>query len=398
MAGRTQLRPGEGFGRRDVYEDEHEQFREAVRRFVATEVLPQVEEWDAAGIVPQEAYERAAELGFLGMAAPERHGGAGVEDFRFNAVLNEEFNGAGATGFGLALCNHTDVCLPYLLSYANEEQRERWLPGATDGSEIIAIAMTEPSTGSDLAAIATRARPDGEDWIVDGSKTFISVGHRARRFITAVRTDPAERHRGLSLLVIEDDMEGFRRGRRLEKIGQHGIDTAELFFDAVRVPARNVLGEVGRGFDYLVSNLPQERMSIAIHAQAIARGALVEALDYVHERRAFGRPIADFQATRFSLAEAYAELEVSQAYLDRCLRELVDDRLTPEAAAVAKLWSTETQGKIVDRCLQLFGGYGYMREYGIARRYVDTRVSRIYGGTSEIMKEIIGRALRPDGG
>ena len=390
---RTQLRPEDGFGRRGVYKDEHEQFREAVRRYVRTEVLPEVEGWDAAGIVPQEAYERAAALGFLGMAVPEELGGAGVEDFRFNAVLNEEFNGAGVTGFGLALCNHTDVCLPYLLSYADDGQRERWLPGAADGSAILAIAMTEPGTGSDLAAISTRARRDGEDWIVNGSKTFISVGHRARRFVTAVRTDPEQRHRGLSLLVIEDDMEGFRRGRRLEKIGQHGIDTAELFFDELRVPGANLLGEAGRGFDYLVSNLPQERMSIAIHAQSIARGALVEAIAYTHERQAFGRPIADFQATRFSLAEAYAELEVSQAYLDRCLAELVTGTLTPEAAAVAKLWSTETQGKIVDRCLQLFGGYGYMREYGIARRFVDSRVSRIYGGTSEIMKEIIGRAL-----
>jgi len=255
--------------------------------------------------------------------------------------------------------------------------------------------MTEPGTGSDLAAVATRARPDGEDWIVNGSKTFISVGHRSKRFVTAVRTDPEERHRGLSLMLLEDDMPGFKRGRKLEKIGQHGIDTSELFFEDVRVPAENVLGEVGRGFEYLVANLPQERMSIAVHAQAVARGALVEAVDYAHERRAFGQPIVDFQATRFALAEAYAAVEVSQAYLDQCLRQLVAGTLTPEAAAVAKLWATETQGKVVDQCLQLFGGYGYMREYGIGRRFLDSRVSRIYGGTSEIMKEIVGKALRP---
>jgi acyl-CoA dehydrogenase len=392
---RNELRADDGFGRRGVYEDEHEEFRESVRRFVAREVLPEVEQWDRDGIVPQEWYERAGELGFVGMAIPERYGGAGVEDFRFNAVLSEEFHRAGATGFGLALCNHTDVCIPYLLSYADPEQQERWLPGAADGSEIVAIAMTEPGTGSDLAAIATRARPDGDDWIVNGSKTFISVGHRSKRFVTAVRTDPNERHRGLSLMVLEEDMPGFKRGRKLEKIGQHGIDTSELFFEDVRVPAENVLGEPGRGFDYLVANLPQERMSIAVHAQAVARGALVEAVDYAHERRAFGQPIAEFQATRFALAQTYAAVEVSQAYVDQCLRELVAEKLTPEAAAVAKLWATETQGEVVDQCLQLFGGYGYMREYGIARRFVDSRVSRIYGGTSEIMKEIVGKALRP---
>jgi alkylation response protein AidB-like acyl-CoA dehydrogenase len=388
------LRPEEGFGRREIFEDEHEDFRQSVRRFVAQEVVPQVEEWDREGIVPQEMYSRAGELGFVGMAVPERFGGAGVEDFRFNAVLNEEFHRAGATGFGLALSNHTDVCLPYLLAYGNEEQHRRWLPGAASGERIIAIAMTEPGTGSDLAGIATRARPDGEDWIVNGSKTFISAGYRSSLFVTAVRTDPDQPHRGLSLMVLEDGMEGFGRGRRLEKIGQHGIDTAELFFEDVRVPAANVLGEPGRGFSYLVSNLPQERMSIAIHAQAVARGALVETIDHSEERHAFGQPIAGFQATRFSLAEACAEVEVSQAYLDRCLLALVEDRLSPEEAAIAKLWATETQGKVVDRCVQLFGGYGYMQEYLVARRYMDSRVSRIYGGTSEIMKEIIGRALR----
>jgi acyl-CoA dehydrogenase len=389
------LRPETGFGRRAVYEDEHEAYRESVARFVEKEVLPKVEEWDREGIVPAAMYERAGDLGFVGMAIPEKYGGAEVEDFRFNAVLNEEFQRAGGTGFGLALCNHTDVCIPYLLEYTTEEQRERWLPGAASGAKIVAIAMSEPGAGSDLAGISTRAKPDGNGgWIVNGSKTFISVGYRSSLFVTVVRTDPDERHRGLSLVVLEDDMDGFQRGRKLEKIGQHGIDTAELFFEDVHVPAANVLGEIGRGFEYLVSNLPQERMSIAVGCQAQARAALVETIAHTEDRHAFGKPIADFQATRFALAEAATDVEVTQAYVDQCLNQLVEGKLTAEAAAIAKLRTSEVQGTVVDACLQLFGGYGYMEEYLIGRRYIDARVSRIYGGTSEIMKEIIGRALR----
>jgi alkylation response protein AidB-like acyl-CoA dehydrogenase len=389
------LTPERGFGRRDVYDDEHESFRESVRRFIEREVQPQVEAWDRQGQVPREMFARAGELGFVGMAVGEEYGGPAADDFRFNAVLGEEFHRAGVTGFGLGLSNHNDVCIPYLLEYATVEQRERWLPAVTSGERVLAIAMTEPSTGSDLAAIATRARRDGDGWVVNGSKTFISAGYNASLFVTAVRTDPGERHRGLSIMVLEDDMPGFQRGRRLEKIGQHGIDTAELFFEDVHVPAANVLGEPGRGFEYLVSNLPQERMSIAVAAQAVARAALVEAIAYTSERRAFGRAISDFQATRFALAEMTAEIEVGQAYFDRCLEKLVAGQLSPEMAAIAKLWITEMQGRVVDRCLQLYGGYGYMHEYMIGRRYMDARVSRIYGGTSEIMKEIIGKALLP---
>lgn len=388
------LIPASGFGRREIYDDDHESFRESVRRFVEREVLPNVEEWDAEGIVPSQMYARAGELGFVGMAVDERYGGAGVDDFRFNAVLSEEFHRVGATGFGLGLCNHSDVCVPYLLAYATDEQRERWLPDVAAGERILAIAMTEPGTGSDLAGIATRARRSGSDWIVNGSKTFISCGHNASLFVTAIRTDPEDRHRGLTLMVLEDQMPGFQRGRRLEKIGQHGIDTAELFFEEVRIPQENVLGEPGRGFEYLVSNLPQERMSVAVAAQAVARAALAETVRYTEEREAFGKPIADFQATRFALAEMCSEVEVGQAYVDKCLSDLVHRQLTPESAAIAKLWVTEMQGRIVDRCLQLHGGYGYIQEYLIARRYIDARVTRIYGGTSEIMKEIIGRALR----
>lgn len=391
----TALIPAAGFGRRDIFDDDHESFRESVRRFVEREVMPHVEEWDRAGIVPKEMYARAGELGFVGMAVPEEHGGAGADDFRFNAVLSEEFHRVGATGFGLGLGNHTDVCVPYLLEYADAEQGRRWLPSVASGERILAIAMTEPGTGSDLTGICTRARRDGSDWIVNGSKTFISCGHNASLFVTAVRTDPDEPHRGLSLMVLEDDMPGFQRGRRLEKIGQHGIDTAELFFEDVRVPEANVLGEIGRGFEYLVSNLPQERMSVAVAAQAVARAALSEAVAYTAERHAFGQPVADFQATRHALAEMCADIEVGQAYVDRCLVDLVEGRLSPQGAAIAKLWVTEMQGRVVDRCLQLHGGYGYTEEYLIGRRYMDARVTRIYGGTSEIMKEIIGKALRP---
>lgn len=389
------LHPDLGFGRRELFEDEHETFREGLRRFIAAEVSPHVAEWEERGIVPAEMYARAGELGFVGMAVPERFGGSEVDDFRFNVVLSEEFHRSGATGFGVALSNHTDVCIPYLLSFGTDEQKERWLPDAAAGNTIVAIALTEPGTGSDLAGIATRGRRDGDDWIVNGSKTFVTTGFRSKLFVTAVRTDPEDRHRGLTLMILDEDMDGFSRGRRLEKIGQHGIDTAELFFEDVRVPAADVLGEVGAGFRYLVSHLAQERMTIAVAAVAAARAALSETIQYTADRRAFNRPIADFQATRFSLAESCVELETMQAYVDRCALRLNRGELSAEEAAIAKLGATEMQGRVIDRCLQLHGGYGYMSEYAVARRYVDARVTRIYGGTSEIMKEIVGRALRP---
>jgi alkylation response protein AidB-like acyl-CoA dehydrogenase len=387
------LAPAAGFSRRALYGDEHEDLRQSVRRFLEREVVPHGETWDAAGIVPRDIYVRAGELGFVGTQVPEEFGGAGVDDFRFNAVLGEEIHRAQATAFGMGLCNHNDVCVPYLTEYAVGEQRERWLPGVASGERITAIAMTEPGTGSDLAGIATRGvRADG-GWVVNGSKTFITCGHNADIIITAIRTDPAQRHRGLTMMVIEGDMDGFQRGRRLDKMGQHGVDTAELFFQDLFVPDANVLGEPGQGFLYMVSNLPQERMSIAVAAQSEARAALAETITYVTERRAFGQPVASFQATRHALAEMCAEVEVGQAYVDRCITELVEGNLTPEAAAIAKLWTTEMQGRVVDRCLQLHGGYGYTNEYAIARRYTDARVTRIYGGTSEIMKEIIGKSL-----
>jgi alkylation response protein AidB-like acyl-CoA dehydrogenase len=390
------LQPALGFGRRRLFDDDHQDFRDSFRRFLEEEIRPSFAAWETQGLIPREAYLRAARAGFAGMAVGEEHGGAGVSDFRFNAVIGEETQRLGLASFGVGLTNHNDVCLPYLLEYAHPGQRDRWLPGTVTGELLTAIALTEPGAGSDLTGIATRGAPVDGGWLVNGSKTFITCGFHAELFITAVRTDEARRT-GLTLMVLEGTMDGFSRGRRLEKIGQHGQDTAELFFEDVFVPHENVLGEPGSGFSQIVANLPQERMTIAVAAQAAARAALSETLEYVAERRAFGKALSDLQATRFALAEMATELEIGQAYIDQSLADLVAGELSAEAAAIAKLWATEAQGRIVDRCLQLHGGYGYMSEYAIAQRYLDARVTRVYGGTSEIMKEIIGRALTRSG-
>jgi alkylation response protein AidB-like acyl-CoA dehydrogenase len=328
------------------------------------------------------------------MAVPEEHGGAGVDDFRFNVVLSEEAQLAGVASAHLGMSVHSDICLPYFMRYATTEQRRRWLPGLASGELIAAIAMTEPGTGSDLAGIAATAVRDGDGYVVNGAKTFITNGINADLVITAVRTDRGERHRGLSLLVVEGDTPGFERGRNLEKIGIHAQDTAELFFDDARVPAANLLGNEGEGFAYLVSNLPQERLSIAVAGVAAAEAALRWTVDYVRDRKAFGTPIGSFQNTRFELAEMRTEIDVGQAYVDRCVEALNAGELTAEDAAGAKWWCTELQGRVVDRCLQLHGGYGYMLEYPIARAYADARVTRIYGGSNEIMKEIVGRSMQ----
>jgi alkylation response protein AidB-like acyl-CoA dehydrogenase len=382
--------------RRTLFEDVHEDFRASFRTFLEREVMGEegrYGDWERAGIVPREVFALAGRGGFLGMAVPERNGGAGVEDFRFNLVIGEETQRAGVGGFGLGITLHNDICLPYFLSYCDEEQGERWLPGIASGELITAIAMTEPGIGSDLAAMSTRARRDGDDYVVDGTKTFITNGINADLVIVAVKTDPSERHRGISLMVLERGMEGFERGRNLEKIGQHAQDTAELSFADVRVPSRNLLGEEGEGFRYLVSNLPQERLSIAASAVAAAEAALGWTLDYVRERRAFGQSIGSFQSSRFTLAEVRTEVEIARAYIDRCAQALNAGDLTAEDAAMAKWWCTDLQGRVVDRCLQLHGGYGYMLEYPIARAYADARVTRIYGGANEIMKEIVGRSM-----
>ncbi|MEA2467910.1 MAG: acyl-CoA dehydrogenase [Thermoleophilaceae bacterium] len=378
--------------RESLYNDEHQQFRESFRRFLATEVVPQHERWEDEGIMPRAIFAAAGEHGFLGMEVPEEYGGAGVADFRFNAVIGEEVQTAGVRSFGSGITLHNDICLPYFLSYGTDAQRKRWLPAIVSGEAITAIAMTEPGAGSDLAAIRTKAHREGDVYRVNGTKTFITNGQNADLVITATRTAPG-RHDGLTLVVIERGMDGFSRGRNLHKIGLHAQDTAELFFDDVEVPVENVLGQEGDGFRQLVSNLPQERLSIAIAAVAASRAALDWTLAYVKERQAFGQPIGSFQASRFSLAEMHTEVTLGELLVDRCVAALAPGELEPEDAAMAKYWCTDLQGRVVDRCVQLHGGYGYMTEYPIARAYADARISRIYGGANEIMKEVVGRSL-----
>jgi alkylation response protein AidB-like acyl-CoA dehydrogenase len=378
---------------RDLFEPEHEQLRDSFRAWLAKEAAPRYTDWERDGIVPRSLFTEAGRHGFLGMAIPERYGGGGVEDFRYNAVIGEEAQTAGLGAVGLGITLHNDIALPYFLRYCNEEQSERWLPGLAAGTMIAAIAMTEPAMGSDLASMSTTAVRDGDHYVVNGSKTFITNGINADLVITAVKTDPSARHTGMSLVVVERGMEGFERGRNLDKIGQHAQDTAELFFTDVPVPVSNRLGEEGKGFHQLVANLPQERLSIAVAGVASARAALSWTLEYVKERRAFGQPIGSFQNTKFVLAEVATELEIAQTYVDRSIVALNAGSLTADDAAMAKWWCTELQKRSIDRCLQLFGGYGYMLEYPIARAYVDARITTIYGGTTEIMKTIIAKRL-----
>jgi alkylation response protein AidB-like acyl-CoA dehydrogenase len=377
---------------RKHYEPEHIAFGEAVRAFIDKEMVPNFLEWEQIGSAPRELFQVAGQNGFLGMAVPEEYGGGGVSDFRFNQAMNEQMAYAGVTGAGLGLTLHNDTCLPYFLTYATDQQRRRWLPGIVSGELITAVAMTEPGAGSDLSGIRTSAVRDGGEYIVNGSKTFITNGINADLVITAVRTGP-DRHRGLSLLILERGMPGFERGRNLQKIGMHSQDTAELSFTDVRVPLANLLGEENGGFFQLVAKLPQERMSIAVAGVAEARAAFENTLRYVQERRAFGQPIGSFQHSRFVLAEIATEIDVTQTFIDRCVDDLNDGELSAPDAAKAKWWATELQGRVVDRCLQLHGGYGYMLEYPVARAFTDARVTRIYGGTTEIMKDVIGKSL-----
>ena len=382
--------------RRTLFEDLHEDFRASFRTFLEREVLGEegrYGEWEREGIIPREVFEAAGRGGFLAMSVPEPYGGAGADDFRLNLVIGEECQRAAVGSFGLGITLHNDICLPYFLRLADERQRERWLPGIVSGELITALAMTEPGIGSDLAGMSATAIRDGDHYVLNGSKTFITNGINSDLVIVAAKTDPEQRHRGISLLVAERGMEGFERGRKLEKLGQHAQDTAELAFEDVRVPAENLLGREGEGFIHLVSNLPQERLSIAASAVAAAEAALEWTLAYVREREAFGQPIGSFQNSRFTLAGLHSEVQVARVYLDHCVVALDAEELSAEDAAGAKWWCTELQGRVVDACLQLHGGYGYMLEYPIARAYADARVTRIYGGTNEIMKEIIGRSL-----
>jgi alkylation response protein AidB-like acyl-CoA dehydrogenase len=374
------------------HEPEQRDFAESFRRFLAAEVLPFAEDWDRDGIVPRELFAKAGGHGFLAMEVEPRFGGAGVADFWFNAILNEELYSANLGGVATCLTLHNDISLPYFLKYATMEQRERWLPGIASGALITAIAMTEPGTGSDLSGISTRAVRDGDEYVVDGAKTFITNGINADLVVTVVRT-AADRHAGLSLLVVERGMEGFTHGRNLEKIGLHAGDTSELSFTGVRVPVANLLGSEGQGFTALTDNLPRERLSVAITAIAASRAAFEMSVGYVSQRGAFGRKLGGFQHTRFTLAELATEITLGRVFVDRCIDAYNAGALTAVEAAMAKWWCSELQGKVVDRCLQLHGGYGYMLEYPIARAYQDARATRIYGGTTEIMKEIIGRSI-----
>ncbi|BCJ70393.1 acyl-CoA dehydrogenase family protein [Polymorphospora rubra] len=373
---------------RAIFAADHLAFAELVRAFIDKEIAPHHDRWEADGIVDRGVWRAAGAAGLLGFFVDERYGGGGVTDRRFNAVLTEEMARAGASGpaFGL----HNDIIGPYLTELTNDEQKQRWLPGFCSGDVVTAIAMSEPGAGSDLQGITTTAVRDGDSYVLNGQKTFISNGILADLVVVVARTDPAAGHRGISLLVVERDMPGFARGRNLDKIGQKAQDTAELFFADVRVPAANLLGVEGEGFAYLMRNLPFERLSIAVAALAGAETVFAQTLAYCKQRQAFGRPIGSFQHNRFVLAELATELRLGRVFVDRCL---VDSTLTAETAAMAKWWCTELQLRTVDRCLQLHGGYGYMREYPVAKAYLDARVQTIYGGTTEIMKEVIGRSL-----
>jgi long-chain-acyl-CoA dehydrogenase len=379
--------------RRDLYEPDHEAFREVVQAYVAREVTPNQARWEAERNVDRQAWLAAGKQAIIGLPIPEEFGGAGTDDFRYRCVVMEELAKAGATSLSLGFGLQDDIALPYLIDLGTEEQKARWLPPMASGEHIAAIAMTEPGAGSDLQGIRATAVRDGDAWVLNGAKTFITNGINSDLVIVAARTGQDAGARGISLLVVERGMPGFSRGRKLDKIGLHAQDTAELFFDDVRVPAANLLGREGGGFVHLMERLPRERMSIAILALTSARAGLGWTVDYTTQRTAFGQPLAAFQNTAFELATAVTEVDVLEAYLDKAVLALNAGQLTAVDAAKAKLWATEVQNRVLDRCLQLFGGYGYMAEYPIARAYTDARVQTIYGGTSEIMKTIIAREV-----
>lgn len=378
--------------RRPLFEDVHDDYRESFRSFLKSEVVPHHEEWQERHIVSRDLFTKAAEYGFLGMAIDEEHGGSGVADWRFNAVLAEEAAYAMVQSSWMGPTVHNDLGMPYLLAAANEEQKQRWFPGVASGEKILALAMTEPGTGSDLAGIATRAKKDGDGYIVNGGKTFISNGINADLVVTAIRTsdDP---HRGLSMCVIERGMDGFERGQQIHKRGQHANDTAELFFNDLHLPAENLLGEEGTGFAQLMAHLIPERLGLAVSSIAAAEAALDLTLAYVKERRAFGRPIGSFQNSRFVLAELQTKVEITRCWMDRTIARFVEGTATVPEAAMAKYWTTDLLCEVADAGVQLFGGYGYTTEYKISELWADARVNRIYAGTNEIMKELVGRSM-----
>ena len=374
---------------RTAYTEDHEAFRDSVRSFIKAEVVPHIDRWDEAGIVEKAIWPKAGAVGMLCPTVPEEYGGLGL-DFGYNAIIDEEIS-YGGTALGFSL--QSDIVVNYIVSYGSEEQKQHWLPKLVSGEVVTAIAMTEPGVGSDLQGIRTTAKKDGNHYVINGSKTYITNGQNADLVLVCVKTDtevmPA--YKGVSIILVEADREGFKRGRNLDKIGQDAADTSELFFEDVRVPMTNCLGEEGKGFIYLMSELPQERLSIAIGAQASAQRAYDETVAFVRERKAFGKPVIDFQNTRFTLADLKSKLQVGWAHLDWAIARHLKKELTAEEGAAAKLWHTEFQWEVMDKCLQLHGGAGYMNEYPIAKMWRGARVTRIFGGTNEIMKELIGR-------
>jgi alkylation response protein AidB-like acyl-CoA dehydrogenase len=374
-----------------LYEADHEEFRQLCRRFLAREAVPYHEEWERVGIVDRDVWRKAGAVGLLGMDVDTEFGGGGQRDFRYNAVLDEEMVGAGLTGLGFGL--HNDVVAPYLTDLTTPAQRKRWLPDFCSGEMITAIAMTEPGAGSDLAGIRTVAVRDGDGYVINGQKTFITNGEHADLVIVVAKTDPARGAHGVSLIAVQRGTAGFTRGRRLDKVGLKANDTAELFFDDCRVPAENLIGTENSGFYHLMGNLPRERLSIAVSAVAAGERMIELTLAYVRDRQAFGRPVGTFQHNRFVMAELDTEVTIARTFVNHCVAEYNAGRLDVTDAAKAKWWTTELQNRVADRCVQLHGGYGYMREYPIARAWLDSRVQTIYGGTTEIMKEIIGRSL-----
>jgi alkylation response protein AidB-like acyl-CoA dehydrogenase len=376
---------------REIFDADHEAFRQTVRGFLEREVVPHHEQWEKDGIVPRELWIKAGDLGLLSFDVDEEYGGPGVKDFRYNMVMAEEVTRVGASGLGFPV--HTDIIVPYILNLGTDEQKRRWLPGCVSGETITAIAMTEPGAGSDLQGIRTTAIDKGDHYVLNGSKTFISNGINADLVIVVARTNQDAGHQGISLLVVERGMAGFERGRNLDKMGLKAQDTAELFFDNVAVPKENLLGEEGSGFVSLMVNLPQERLSIAMLAAAACETILEQCLAYAKEREAFGKPIGKFQHNRFLLAEMATETHIARVFVDDCITKHNAGLVDPKLASMAKWWTTELQNKHLDQAVQLFGGYGYMNEYPIAKAYVDTRIQTIYGGTTEIQKEIIGRML-----
>ena len=375
--------------RRTAFTPEHDQFRDSVRRFFDRELLPHLSRWEEEGIIDRAFWTKAGEAGLLCPTVPEEYGGPGL-DFGFNAVIDEELAYAGSTA-GITL--HSDIVADYLVAYGSEEQKKHWLPRMVSGETATAIAMTEPGAGSDLQGIRTSAKRDGNHYVLNGSKTYITNGQHADLVIVVAKTDPGAGAKGVSLILVEADREGYARGRNLDKIGFHSQDTSELFFNDVRVPITNCLGAEGSGFAYLMNQLPQERLSIACAAQAAAQRAFDEAVKFTKERKAFGRTVFDFQNTKFTLADLAAKLQVGWAHLDWAIRRHVAGELDAAEASAAKLWHTELQWEACDASLQLHGGAGYMNEYLIARLWRDARVTRIFGGTNEIMKEVVSRSI-----